>query len=132
MATTPSPFTANRALGLLFSVAMAIAVAFGAWVGLYFVTNKDYDFKFREFSEDVGLVAGDYIRKSVEKVQQGVSSAGSTLSAVSSLGSMLKKGPAGLAKGVVGSAGDAAAAAATGAAGKVPGLGALAPLVPKA
>jgi len=156
--SNPTPFTANRALGLLFAVAMAIAVAFGAWAGLYFVTNKDYDFKFRGFSEDVGLIAGDYMVKLAEKVQQGVSAAKGAFSAVSSIGSMMKKGPAGVAKGAMGSsgigglvqgatgsgglgglvkgatgaAGDAASTAATGAVGKVPGLGALTSLIPKA
>jgi hypothetical protein len=124
--SNPTPFTANRALGLLFSVVMAIAVALGAWAGLYFVTNKDYDFKFRTFSEDVGAIAGLYAVKANAQLREGVAG-------ISSLKSLASPGGlAGLVKGATGAAGDAASAAATGAVGTVPGLKTLASFVPKA
>jgi hypothetical protein len=54
----PSLFTPTRAITMLFNVILVIAVAFGTWLALFLITNKDYDVKFQSFANDAGKVAG--------------------------------------------------------------------------
>ena len=54
----PSPFTPTKAAAYFFNFMIIIGLAIGTWLALYFVTSKDYDYKFRDFAEDAGKVVG--------------------------------------------------------------------------
>lgn len=54
----PSWFTPNRVLTIFFNFLLVVSVALGAWLALYFVANKDYDNRYKEFSETAGKVVG--------------------------------------------------------------------------
>jgi hypothetical protein len=54
----PSAFTPTKVAAYFFNFMILIAIALGAWLGLYFVTNKNYDYKFRDFASDAGKVVG--------------------------------------------------------------------------
>jgi hypothetical protein len=54
----PSLFTPTRAASLFFNFMIVIAIAIGAWLAMFFVTNKDYDYSFKNFSDDAGKVLG--------------------------------------------------------------------------
>ena len=67
-----------------------IAIAIGTWIALYLVANKNFDYKYKDFSDDAGKVVGKLFKKGADKVK--------TVTSLSSQLLNLKKGnlPGGL------------------------------------
>jgi len=81
---SPSPFTPTKVAAYFFNFMILIAIALGAWLGLYFVTNKDYDYKFRDFASDAGKVVGTLALQTSGRIKE-------TLPAMPSLPSLSRK-----------------------------------------
>lgn len=54
----PSMFTPTKAAAYFFNFLIIIALAFGTWLALYFIADKDYDGMYRDFAKDAGKVLG--------------------------------------------------------------------------
>lgn len=87
----PSPFSPIKATAFLFNVLMLIAVAFGAWIGLFFVVNKDYDLSFQNFSTDTGKVLGTLAMQTSGRIKDTAYSVAPSLPSVPSLSGLLGK-----------------------------------------
>jgi len=79
----PSVFTPTKLATWIFNILLVVAVALGTWLALYLVTTQNYDYKFRDFSNDAGKVIGKLAKRASENVKT-VSSAVSSLRSVSS------------------------------------------------
>jgi hypothetical protein len=77
----PSPFTPTKMAAYFFNVLILFAVAFGTWIALYFVVTKDYDYSYRDFSNDAGKVVAIFAGKQAK---------GLSMPGVPSLQGMLK------------------------------------------
>ena len=77
-------FTPMKLFDIIYKVLMVIAVAIGAWIALYLVANKNFDYKYKDFSDDAGKVVGKLARQTSEKVKN--------ISSISSQFMDLKKG----------------------------------------
>lgn len=51
-------FTPTKAAAYFFNFLIIIALAFGTWLALYFIADKDYDGMYRDFAKDAGKVLG--------------------------------------------------------------------------
>lgn len=80
-----SGFTPIQAAQVFFNVMILFAVVIGSWLALFFVT-KDYDNKYRDFSKDVGVVVGTFMKRSSTNVGDTSFAAGQALG----LGNLLK------------------------------------------
>lgn len=67
--TTPGFFTPTKAAALFFNFMILIALALGTWLAMFFVVNKDYDTKFKSFSEDAGKVVGTLALQTTGRVK---------------------------------------------------------------
>jgi hypothetical protein len=65
---TPGFFTPTKAAAFFFNFMILIALAFGTWLAMFFVVNKDYDTKFKSFSEDAGKVVGTLAKQTTGRV----------------------------------------------------------------
>jgi hypothetical protein len=70
----PSAFTPTKVAAYFFNFMILIAIALGAWLGLYFVTNKDYDYKFRDFASDAGKVVGTLALQASNRAKEATQS----------------------------------------------------------
>lgn len=71
---SPSAFTPTKIAAMFFNVMILIAIALGAWLGLYFVTNKNYDYKFRDFASDAGKVVGTLALQTSNRAKEATQS----------------------------------------------------------
>ena len=55
------PFTPTKMAAFFFNFLILIALAIGTWLALYFITDRDYDYRFKSFSEDAGRVIGKVV-----------------------------------------------------------------------
>lgn len=56
-----SLFTPAKLTRIFFNVLSVLAIAFGSWLALYLILNKDYDKKFRDFASDTGKVVAAFM-----------------------------------------------------------------------
>jgi hypothetical protein len=87
----PSPFTPTKIAAFFFNFLILIALALGTWLALYFVTNKDYDYKFRDFAVDTGKVVGTLAKQTSGKVQAASYSASQSLPSLPNLSGLVGK-----------------------------------------
>lgn len=92
VSTRPSLFTPRRFLTMFFNIMIFVALALGAWLALYFVTDKDYDVKYKEFSETAGKVVGKLALQASASAKEARMGVGQGLS---SLTNLVKQGPSG-------------------------------------
>jgi hypothetical protein len=97
---TPSAFTPTKVAAMIFNVLILVAIGLGAWLGLYFVTNKDYDYKFKNFATDAGKVVGTLAKQASGKIQSSAYSASQSLPGLPSLSGLPKGLPKGLPEGL--------------------------------
>ena len=121
----PSPFTPIRMAALFFNFMIVVALAVGTWIALFFVVNKDYDYSFRDFSNDAGKVVGKLALQTSGRIKDASYSAGQSLPGVPSLAGLLP-GKAAAPGGAPGEMPDVA-----GLLGKQPGLAGMAGLLGK-
>jgi hypothetical protein len=79
----PTSFTPTQAAAFFFNFMIVIALALGAWLALFFIVNRDYDYKFRDFSRDAGKVAATLALQTSGKLKESgyvISSALPTIS----------------------------------------------------
>jgi hypothetical protein len=74
----PSPFSPSKAAAFVFNGLILIALALGAWIGLYFVANKDYEIAFKDFAADAGKVLGTLALQTSGRVKDSVYAVTST------------------------------------------------------
>jgi hypothetical protein len=60
-------FTPMQAARFFFNFMILIGLAIGAWLGLFFIT-KDYDNKYKEFSNNTGVVIGTFMKRSSQNI----------------------------------------------------------------
>jgi len=90
----PSWFTPDKVLTALFNVFLIIAIGLGAWLALFLIANKDYDNKYREFSETAGKVVAKLALQTSGKIQESTAGIGTTLSRASSFVGLPRQAPA--------------------------------------
>lgn len=66
----PSGFTPMMVFNMFYKVLVVIAVALGAWIAMYLVANKDYDYKFKDFSDDAGKVVGTLAKQASDRAKE--------------------------------------------------------------
>lgn len=118
----PSMFTPTKAAAYFFNFLIIIALAFGTWLALYFVANKDYDTLYKDFAGNTGKVLGKIALQASSRVSDSAYSVRQSLPGVPSL--------SGLLPGKTAASGEDMANAAS-LLGKKPGLGALTGLLGK-
>ena len=69
-------FTPIKLFKYFYNALIIIAVALGTWLGLYFVTNSDYDYKYRDFSKDAGKVVGAIALKTSNRIIDSATNVG--------------------------------------------------------
>ena len=88
MINNPSPFTPTKMAAFFFNFLILIALALGAWLALYFVTNKNYDYQYRDFAIDAGKVVGTLAKQTSGRVQEATYSASQSLPALPNLSAL--------------------------------------------
>jgi hypothetical protein len=64
-----SLFTPTKIFAAFFNVLLLVAIAFGSWLAMFLVTNKDYDTKLKEFANDAGQVAGTLLLQTSGRIK---------------------------------------------------------------
>jgi hypothetical protein len=82
----PSPFTPTKAAAFFFNFMIIIALAVGTWIALFLVSNKDYDYKFRDFAGDAGKVIGKLALQTSGRIKDASYSVGQSLPSLPSFG----------------------------------------------
>jgi hypothetical protein len=94
----PSLFTPTKAAAMFFNFMIIIGLAVGTWLALYFVTNKEYDYKLRDFAGDAGKVLGKLALQTSGRVSDSayaLRQAAPALPSLSGLASLVRRKSAG-------------------------------------
>jgi len=68
--STSSAFTPMKMFNAFYKVLVVIAIALGAWIAMYLVANKDYDYKFKDFADDSGKVVGTLAKQASDRAKE--------------------------------------------------------------
>ena len=71
--------TPTKAAAWFFNFMIIIALAIGAWLGMFLITNYDYDKKYQSFAEDAGKVIGTIAKQTSNRVEVGAYGIGRAL-----------------------------------------------------
>lgn len=66
----PSFFTPAKFFAMFFNVLVLVAIAFGTWLAMYLIANKDFDGKYLELSETAGKVVGKLALQANGKIRE--------------------------------------------------------------
>jgi hypothetical protein len=78
-------FTPMQAAQAFFNFMILIGLVIGTWLAMFFVL-KDYDYKYRDFSKDAGVVVGTFMKRA----STNVSDTGFAAQQALNLGSLMK------------------------------------------
>jgi hypothetical protein len=71
--------TPTKAAAWFFNFMIIIALAIGAWLGMFLITNYDYDKKYQSFAVDAGKVVGTLAKQTSNRIEVGAYGIGRAL-----------------------------------------------------
>lgn len=85
-------FTPARALTFLFNFGLVVGLLFGVWLAMFLIT-QDYDFGYRDFSEQVGKVMGTLAKQASGRTNAPAAPAPAAEAPALNLGALAKSLP---------------------------------------